>query len=156
MQTGSSWCSMASAVDAFPPKHSDLDAHICKIQLVISNAFFIQRNHLDRSLGLELTRFFKCTQDRKLRRGRCIVVLWWVSMSYKMPYLIRLLQFCPLVGDSVSYREDRRVSKICGQWYQRRPIDRQGRKKEILREPMALITWSCMYRRAVSVEWCLQ
>ena len=49
---------------------------------------------------------------------------------------------------------DERV-RYCDQWYQRRPIDREGRQ-EIFREPMALIRWSCMYRRAVSVEWCLQ
>jgi len=49
--------------------------------------------------------------------------------------------------------DDRRVSKILWSMVSN-AIDRSRRQRqEIFREP---IRWSCMYRRAISVEWCLR
>ena len=48
-------------------------------------------------------RVTRALRERKLRQGRCIVVLWWLNvMSYKMPYLVRPLQRRPLVSNSIS------------------------------------------------------
>ena len=48
-----------------------------------------------------------------------------------------------------------RVSKILWAMVSKAADRSRGQRQEIFREPMALIRW-CMYRRAVSVEWCLQ
>jgi len=53
-------------------------------------------------------------------------------------------------------QEDRRVSKILWSMVSKATDRSRRQRQEIVREPMALIRWSCMYRTAVSMEWCLQ
>ena len=47
----------------------------------------------------------RAPRERKLCQGRCIVAIRWVSMSYKMPYLLKVLRPLrrrPLVSDNTS------------------------------------------------------
>jgi len=43
-------------------------------------------------------------RQRRLRQDRCILAMWWLNIrtSYKMPYLIRLLQRRLLVNDNIA------------------------------------------------------
>ena len=52
-------------------------------------------------------------------------------------------------------QENRRVSKILWSMVSKAADRSRRQRQEIFCERVALIRWSCMHRRAVSVEWCL-
>jgi len=52
-------------------------------------------------------------------------------------------------------QEDRQMGKILWSMVSKAADRSRRQRHEISREPLVFIRWSCIYSRAVSVEWCL-